>query len=328
MSRISRYQDTVDRFLRTKSCISKNNIDNIEFIEKNIEKNEHICAVLLLTILNSHAKKNNLKIHGYFIACGLDILYSIVDLLNNRTYSEELYGKDKIKNICTEFTACVYKSLAENIDAIKLDMKQHTLKINLFCFNYLNSKIYDILKYDNLLSSKKMIKSDILTLKYKNEDAVKNKLKKMFVLDKDIVMKKIETTYGYTCQCALVLGSIMGGVNLNDINYDQTKIMIITLEQLGIYLGNMLKICRDYDNIENDILIANKTTSNIVVNIGLEESFIIFMESKTLFISGCLSLGIYSNTTKEIIDLIENKIDKCIVDANIDMKSKYSSFTT
>jgi hypothetical protein len=318
MSRISKYQNSVNRFLKTKSCVSKNDLDNSDFIAQNIDKCDHMCAILLLTILNSHAKKNNLKIHGYSMACGIDILHMLVRLLDNRIYNEETFGKDKLKNICTELSMCVYKSLAQNIETIKYNMKDTSLKIYIYCSNYLNRKMYDITKFETFISSKKMVKSDVLTIKFTDNDGIKTKLQKMFKLDKDILIKKVETTYGYMCQCALVLGWILGGGD---------EKMVESLEKLGIHLGNMLKICYDFDNIENDIVNCTKITHNLVVNIGIQDSFRIFMDSKASFLEGCLTFGIYTNTTKEIIDLIESKIDKCIESANIDMKSTYSSFT-
>lgn len=318
MSRISKYQNSVNRFLKTRSCISKNDLDNSDFINQNIDNCDHMCAMLLLTILNSHAKKNNLKIHGYSMACGIDILHMLVKLLDNRIYNEETLGRDKLKNICMELTTCVYKSLAQNIETIKYNMKDTSLKIYIYCSNYLNKKMYDITKFETFITSKKMTKSDVLTIKFSDESAIKTKLQKMYKIDKDIIIKKIESTYGYMCQCALVLGWILGGGDEN---------LVDSLEKLGLHLGNMLKICYDFDNIENDILNCTKTTPNLVVNIGIEDSFCIFMDSKSRFLEGCLTFGIYTNTTKEIIDLIESKIDKCLESANIDMKSTYSSFT-
>ena len=318
MSRISRYQDGVDKFLRTKNCATKNDIDNIDYVMKNIDKCDHICAILLLTVLNSHAKKRKLKIHGYHMACGIDILHMIVSIIDDRYKKEEEYGKDKIKNICSELTTCIYRSLAENIETIKYNMKDETLKINIFCSNYLTNRIYKITKFETLLSSKKMTKSDIMCIKFSKEVDVKLKLQKMFRLDKDVLLDKIKTTYGYMAQIALVMGWILGG--------GEEKI-VEKIEYIGLDLGIMIKICHDFDNIESDILNCPKITTNFVVNIGIQESFSLFMECKTRFLEGCLSLGIYTTTTKEIIDLIESKIDKCIENASLDMKSIYSSFT-
>ena len=317
MSRILRYNESINRFFKKNSCISKDNLENKEYIEKNINKYDHICSILLLTVLNSHTKKNNLKIHGYYIACGIDIINLIVHLIDDRIYNEGILGKDKLTNICIELILCIYKSLSQNIETIKYITKENTVDIYIYCLNYLNNKLYDIIKIEDLSSNKKMTKNDIITIKSINNENIL-KLQKMFKLDRYILIKNIESTYGNMCQIALVIGWILGGGD------DK---MIENLEHLGIHLGIMLKICYDYENIENDINNAIKTTKNIVVNIGINDSFNLFMDSKVKFIEGCLTLGIYTITTKEIIDLIESKIDKCLENSNIDMKSTYSSFS-
>ena len=52
------------------------------------------------------------------------------------------------------------------------------------------------------------------------------------------------------------------------------------------------------------------------------------MELKSSFYVEALKLNIYTHTMKEVIDELETKIDKCIENSKVDMKSTYSSFST
>uniref|UniRef100_A0A6C0ED59 Polyprenyl synthetase n=1 Tax=viral metagenome TaxID=1070528 RepID=A0A6C0ED59_9ZZZZ len=318
MSRLKRYTDSIDNFIRNKSCISGDNLDNHNLITKEIDKCDHMCATLLLTVLNTACKKTKKTIHGYHMACGIDMIHMITRLLDDKIEYENEYGREKIRNTVAELSTCVYQSLSSNIDTVSFNMKDVAFKIQTFCNNYLNKKIYKIVKYDGYVSSKKMQKSDILNIKFKKEDEIKEKLQKMYVVDKSIMLEKIESTYGAMCQCSLVLGWVLGGGDEKHLE---------SLEQLGIYLGIMFKLCKDFENIENDILECGKITNNFVVNSGIHESFGLFMDAKTKFMEGCLVLDIYSHTAKEIVDAIESKFDSCIENASLDMKTTYSSFS-
>ena len=71
----------------------------------------------------------------------------------------------------------------------------------------------------------------------------------------------------------------------------------------------MIKITYDFCNLEEDIAIGSTFTYNSVITLGLQESFEIFQNSKGKFVEGCMMLDIYTNTIKEVIDALENKID-------------------
>jgi len=51
------------------------------------------------------------------------------------------------------------------------------------------------------------------------------------------------------------------------------------------------------------------------------------METKSAFYEESYKLDVYTHTMKEVIDELENKIDKVLDNCKIDIKSVYSSFT-
>jgi|688.fasta_scaffold164253_2 hypothetical protein len=318
MSRISRHQESIDKFLK-KYILSKNELENIDLVVKNLNLFDHIPGILLNTVLFSLIKKKG-NMNAHPMACGVDIMMFLSIITDKKRYYEEDFGKDRYKNLCNELIITIYKSLSQNMETVKTNGNSDTsIKIYTNCINFINKKIYDISKIEELLSNKKMIKNDVSTLKFKNKDIIKTKYAKLYKIDREIILKYIEDKFGKVCQCALVLGWILG---------DGDEKTIEKLENMGLYFGNIIKICYDFQNIEEDIDNANKTTTNVIANIGVHESFTLFIENKIKFIEGCTALDIYTNTMKEVMDLIEDKIDNCLEKSNIDLKSTYSSFSS
>lgn len=320
MSRISRYQDNIDSFLKRKSCITKMNNSNYNIVTNILDQCDHLSSLLLLTVLNSQCKKKHLKlVHGYFMACGIDIMMLLNRINDNRAQYEENHGKDKMINLKMELLQMITMCLTRNIDTVQSNMdKQTTLKISQACHNYLSGKIYDICKYDSFVADKKMKKFDVMNYNFDNKSSIMTKLGKMYRIDKDTLVTYVESHYGNACKSAAVLGWLLG---------DGDEKSISTLEDIGSQFGMILKIQYDFVNLENDIKLCNKTTTNLLVNMGVQECHAMFMESKIKFIEGCMKLNIYTNTAKEMIDLIESKIDACLEKSTLDMKSIYSSFS-
>lgn len=320
MSRISRYQTCVDKYLKNKSVFMKDNVDNLDIISENIELCDHSLAIILLTTMNNVRGSKQKNIHGYSMSTGIDILTMITRLTDNKSHYEDVHGKDRLKNTINELTSGIYKSLFENLETVKHSTKSDDgFKISQLCLEQLSEKIYNITKYYNYLSNKKMLKSDVTNLKFKNKEIIKNKYSKLYKIEKDEIIKYVDEKYGSLCKLTLILGWILGGGDEKTIE---------TLEKLGQNLGYIMKVYYDFTNIEEDIENASKTTYNLIANIGVKDSYILYVENKTSFIEGCCLLGIYSNTTKEILDILEEKIDKCLEESNIDLRSTYSSFSS
>jgi hypothetical protein len=310
----------VDKYLKNKSVFMKNNIDNLDIITDNLELCDHSLAIILLTTMNNVRGSKQKNIHGYSMSAGIDILTMIAKLTDNRTYYEDIHGKERLKNTLNELISGIYKSLFENLETVKHSTPPEIgFKISQICLEQLSDKIYDITKYYTYSPSKKMIKTDVSTLKFKNKDLIKNRYSKLYRLEKEEMTKYIDEKFGSLCKLTLILGWILGGGDEKTIE---------TLEKIGNNLGYIMKIYYDFINIEKDIENASKTTYNLIANIGVKESYILYIENKTLFIEGCCLLDIYSNTTKEILDILEEQIDDCLEKSNIDLRSTYSSFSS
>ena len=102
------------------------------------------------------------------------------------------------------------------------------------------------------------------------------------------------------------------------------------LNSIGYKLGMIYAISNDFDSIEKDILNSDpktKSSKNLIINLGIQESFVLYMETKSSFIEECMKLNLFTHTLKEVVDLFEEKVDKCLEQSSVDMKSTYSSFS-
>ena len=62
MSRISRYQESIEKFIKNKNI---NNYFAEEFskdIEKKLTNSDHLCGIILSTIFNHNTKKSNIAV--------------------------------------------------------------------------------------------------------------------------------------------------------------------------------------------------------------------------------------------------------------------------
>ena len=168
-----------------------------------------------------------------------------------------------------------------------------------------------------------MTKSDLLNLKTITPELYK-KISNMNKYDQKDFTDYIKNKYGNLGKMIIVLSWIMGGGSTD-------KKTLSILEGIGEKFGLIYKICIDFENVITDIKNSDNTinniTNNTIVNIGVQESFELFMELKSSFYEESLKLEIYTHTMKEVIDELEIKMDKCIENCKIDMKSTYSSFS-
>lgn len=311
MSRIERHQESIEKFIISKNILINN-------IKDEILKKDHLSGIILASILNNNTKKSNFKVHGYYMSVAIDLLYYII-----KKQEEEINQNNYItkNNEILNLFNTIYSLFQLNIEGLKIPLKQETnySKIISFVFSYLNSKLFMITKKYEFSKLKKMLKTDVSKINYITND-IRNKLKLLNQVSEDDIMNYINETYGNIGSIVFIVGWTLGG---GDLKPEILKDLQIIGENYGI----LYKICIDFDNIVQDINNSSKYCLNIVINLGIQETFTLFMSIKTKIIELCLKNNLYSHTIKEVIDLLETKIDKCLKSAEIDMNSTYSSFS-
>ena len=290
MSRIERYQDGINNFI-----INKTNID--EEIKKKILDSDHLLGIIMASIINLNTKKTNYKVHGYYTASAIDLL-----LLNIHKNDIHLLNN-------------IYSLFHTNFDIIKFPTCNDTsVKILKFGLTYLSSQLNIIFNQKKYEEQKRTLKSDITNI----TSITKIKLKNLNVIKKEDFTIFLNDKYGTIGEIVFILGWTIGG---GEIKAEFMK----ELQSMGNKLGLMYKIAIDFENIELDL--ENLYQFNVVLNNGIQDSFTLFMDLKIEFLEALFKHNLYTHTIKEVLDLLEDKIDKILRKSNIDMKSTYSTLS-
>ena len=319
MSRISRYQVSVDRFIQTKSAlisISGHNRPHLDFMYNEFD---HLIAICLVSILNNRCKKAKLKFHGYYIASGIDIALAVAKITDNYEYYKKKIGILEVSNYLPELVSIMYQSLSGNIDSLKLNASiEDTMRISQYCINYMSSKIGGLTVVRNCSQNERISKTDFDDYKFSKESH-RHKYKHFKKISDADLMKIIDDKYGAVCKMSLIFGWMLG---LGD------EKNIPELEAMGTHMGIIFKIAYDFANIENDLEYCSDYTYNIVINKGIKECVEMFLGSKACLIEGIFKLDIWSTTLKEILGMIEKNIDDALERTNIDEKYIFSEFSS
>ena len=317
MSRINRYQEGILKFIKTKSFINKTSSRTKNILYELLELSDHIPAILCLTILNNLCKKSDVKIHGYYLATGIDIMTLMAKVCNNREYFEDKYGINSIDNMIVEVNGWFFSCIASNIETLRLG-KNGNINHNIshLCIEYATKYLYLITQKNTYVSNDKMKKTDLFCMDIINK--YMNNYKQKNILTKEILMNDIELRYGSVCKLSLCLAWIIGQGDTKQLK---------ELENLGNFIGMFLKIYDDFRYLERDLL-NGKQSLNYVINYGIKEAYIELIESKTSFIEGTLKLGINTKTSKEIIDMIVRDIDNIVKDVSVDLETQYDEISS
>jgi geranylgeranyl pyrophosphate synthase len=317
MSRISRYQESMVKFIKNKSCINDLQDHHIKScILEIISEFDHVASILLLTVLNNHGKRNGMTLHGYYISSSIEMMAVIANLLDNDKKYSKKYGTRTVQKIIAELTGLLNVCLSQNVESIQPHFsKERLLKIFHTCIRLINKRIPKLVSNESLEIDKKIRATDIIKYHFSDIQKIKHKLVKLKHVKELSLNNFISDKYGSICQLSLELGWLLSGGDEKSIP---------NLDKVGTYFSIVIKIAADLINLEQDIEDSESYSKNYAVNFGFQNAFEQFIDNKQKFIEGCILLDIYTNTVKEIIDLIENKIDAVIDKSSPDMKSHYT----
>ena len=171
MSRIERYQESIEKFINNKNILSQET-------RLDILKQDHLSGIILASIITNNIKKSNFKVHGYYMSIAIDLLYYLVTIQNQ---------KNQDQNNTLNLFNTVYNLFQLNIESLKVPVKQESNNIKLisFIFSYLNSKLFAITKTYDFTNLKKMSKTDVININYITEE-LKTKLKNLILIKKSI----------------------------------------------------------------------------------------------------------------------------------------------
>lgn len=319
MSRISRYQDSMNKFIKNKSYITS--LDgNIRILINNImDKADNMIPIILLTVLNSQTKKNGYSFHGYFMACGVEMMMMVAKIIDNKNFYKKDLTVQSLNRITNRLITLINICLSQNIEYIQnIITKEKAIKIYYYASKLLNNKLFDIIDEEYMEYSENIKKTDLLKFTFEKIKSPKTLITHIKQVKKEHINNFINKKYGSICQLAMIMGWILGGSDEKHVSM---------LEKLGTHLGYMIKLSYDFTNLERDLEYAKENSNNYIINFGIQEGFELFIENKLKFVEGCMMLDIYTNTVKEILDVIESKVDLFINNTAPDLKSHYTLST-
>ena len=317
MSRISRYQDSMNNFIKKKSCLST--LEGTIRLSFNTisEDFDNMIPIILLTVMNDRSKKHNVSLHGYFMGCGIELMMSYARITDNITYYSTKMDKFSLSRALMKVPFLSNICLSQNIKHVQTALTKDKA-INIFhkTTKILNDKLYDVNDEHIITYTDKIKKTDLVKYHFKKIANPKEKLTTIKKAKRDDLMTYIDKKFGSICQIALMVGWMLGG--------GEEKCLSI-LERIGLALGQMVKLSYDFMHLERDIQYNDDgKTTNYVVNMGIQEGFELFFESKVKFLEGCMTLDVYTNTVKEVIDVLERRIEDIIGNSVADLKSQYT----
>lgn len=322
MSRIFRYKESVNNFVKNKGCLNLIEVDdNIKkIINEHIADSQYLLPILILTISNNLNKKNKKMYQVYYLASSTELLFLYYTFITNAEYYNKKYGHEVYQKITNLVPVILAKSFAQNMEVVKKHLNdKNTLAMYTRFLNVFHTKLYELAITKVEITSKKSLDNDIgkYYIKDKNIELQK-KYHKLSRISESRIDSIMETKICSLAEMTVMLGWIIGNGHPDNMK---------SVEKMGMYFGYLYKIALDFENIEDDIMFADGYTLNYVVNLGLQDSYEKYMENKHKFIEYALLLDTYTNTIKEIIDIIEVKVDSVVDSVKLDIKSQYSTLT-
>ena len=316
MSRLVRYKESINKFIKERSCIfseieAEDNM--MKFLNDQIQKSDFLLPILFLTIMNSQNKKNHITMQGYFAASCIEFVFYLHQIVVVAIANQP---DSKMINF---LILASQRSLNQSMESVKNFLPTDSLSTIL-----INSQN----EFLNCVSFKKLLSpitlelsgqkppSDLLKWYIKNDQELKEKILMINKVDPESFQNFLNNKYGSICELAFCLGWLIGGGDQKEIN---------KIKKISKYFTILYKLSIDFVNLEKDLRNNNGDTStNYVINYGLQESYELFMYNKQKFIEESMMIDIYTATIKEIINYIENGVDAIIDETSPDLKSQYT----
>ena len=320
MSRVSRYYDSFKSFVNKRSCITSVNDENIQLCLTDLINNcDYMLPILMLTITNNQTKKNKVSFLGYYAASSVLFAQMFLELCNYSSYYINKFDINVYSRVCNLLLLWCIKSWNQNLENIKKHVSDD--KINKLYSTFINL-LSDNFSIDGILAKYPegtiiRTKCDIIKHYTNNDDELLQLYKKFKCIDTKNVNNMLNSKMSKLGEFVVLIGWILGcGSDTH----------LTRLSSAGKAFGKMYQISNDFKNMDRDL---NRSKDgniyNYVLHSGIQESYEKFIESKQKFIEEALCLDIFSNTVKEIIDIVENKVDIVIDTTSPELKSMHSS---
>jgi len=313
MNRISKYRESFLRFIKDK-C-QGNCIDH--YVYDMIKGSDLVFPILLLTVMNNRNKKNQISMQGYCVATCIELLNCLTVLIEKKEIILEDIGLDRYLGLFGGVIVAAGRFFQMNCDSIKgVFSSAAFLNIVLASMGSYCGYIESAVSLMNLkfVQDNVEYQNDVIEWFIKDNTALIESYKKNMLLSKKVLNEYIAHKNTTLCEMAIVLGWIMGGGDVKEIE---------KLKRIAKNFSMVHKISRDFENLEDDITNGNRF--NYVLNYGIQASYEQFTDSKHRFTEEAMMIDIYTDTIKEIVKNIDQQVDDFIDQTSPDIKSVHLS---
>lgn len=333
MSSYNSYKKSLIKYIHKRSCLKtifSQNFDTklLDYVTKIIETDDLIIPTIFLTIVNSQNKKYNISMQSYYTASAIIFYCVLVKVVNNRGKIISTNNETFYYNLIINLTLCSTYSINQNMKTIKTTNHKNLLDIyiNLMhehCTHLNQSTLLLPIElqpqiYTNNVIPKNVIiiKKNLITWYGKQDKMVATCVEKFIPATTESYSEYINKGYGALCELTFVMGWIQGCGKISDTE---------TIKTVAKKFSLMYKISNDYAKLVGDIYGNEIVSKNYIINHGIQQSYNHYMENKQKFIEKCMTLDIYTNTMKEIVITIDDKINNFINELSPDIMSTMSS---
>ena len=322
MSHINKYQESISKFIKTRSCLATSESDNLrKLIECLVGESDKYGSILLLTVMNTQNKKNKMNVHGYDAAVAVEFLSYLIKIRNCKTRYEDEFGITGEVIVYNLYSA-VLKSVILSTEVTKRsleDIDQYH-KIHSQCLSLVINDVPDLSIHED---AKRIpsINDNIYRFYLNTKPEYQEKYMSLTMYEPLALINRYRISYCRIFQTAISLGWLLTGSTEKDLN---------EITKVGVLFGFVHKIGGDFERIDDDLELAittNGKTDNYLLNCGLQKAYEDYMNFKQSLITILMLHDLYSRTVKEMIEEIDERVDCFIEASHPDLKSSYSQAT-
>lgn len=323
MNRLGKYKESLEKFVKNKSCLYTNfDTKHADYIFNMIKKNNKLLSIVLLTIMNNQTKKKKISSQGYYAASCIEYINVIMDIIDNKSLHVKNIGNiDEYNKCIIHLLSSANKSICKNIDSVKM---HYTDQITVNSFLDIMELYNNNITFTNILSNMSMditdekLNNDVYKWYVLGKPALEKKYSGLLKINDKSFAKYIESKIEKLCELAFCFGWLLGCG-------DNTELHMVKI--MSKHFSLMYKLFIDFTNIDNDIISSSNICCNYVVNYGLHASYDLFMKNKQKFIEIAMILDSYTMTIKEIIHHMESLVEQFIDTTFPDLSSNLTSKT-
>lgn len=312
MNRISKYRQSIDKFINEKIDFHDNNFKL--FIITELSKTNFFIAISILTITNKFCYVNNCNQHGYYIAVASELLFFLKNMIEKDViYKTKL--SDKYSTYIGYIISVTYKLILQNVNLIvKLNMSNKCFQT---IYSNIISLIYILTSHILVKDTSSYSKCKIITHIPNLDENSKEILNSIDKINKEELKDYIFLNYG------LIISKIFEIICISFDNKDIIEVM----KYIAFDLSMIIKINYDIlylsDDIQNLLLHKVDHSFNLIIHTDIYPSFELYIDVKRRLIEKLLKCSMLTETFKDMFEIFDKNFDAIIEETNPEISTAF-----